>query len=98
MSIDSILEKISAQANVISPIGSTVKFKLDDHVIFVDGTGESNEVSTEDKEAACVISTTMENFEKLKSGKLNPTMALMTGKVKIKGDMSIALKLQSMLS
>ncbi len=98
MSLEAIVTKISEQAKNISPIGATVKFALDDNVIHVDGTGESNVISTEDKEAECVISTSMDTFVKLKNGDINPMMAVMTGKVKIKGDMSIAMKLQSLMS
>jgi putative sterol carrier protein len=31
-------------------------------------------------------------------GSLNPQMAFMTGKLKVKGDMSLALKLQAVLN
>ena len=34
---------------------------------------------------------------KLVKGELNPMMAVMTGKVKIKGDMGVAMKLQSLV-
>ncbi len=98
MSLEAIVAKLTEQAGNISPIGSTVKFALDDTVIYVDGTGDSNAISTEDKEADCVISTSMDTFLKLKSGDINPMMAVMTGKIKIKGDMSIAMKLQALLS
>jgi len=64
----------------------------------VDGTGDKNVVTSNDGEADCVITTSMDTFEKLKTGALNPMMAVMTGKVKIKGDMGIAMKLQSLLS
>ena len=98
MSLDTILEKLNQQAETISPIGATVKFVLDEHSVFVDGTGDKNTVSINDGDADCVISTSMDTFNKLKSGELNPMMAVMTGKVKIKGDMGIAMKLQSLLS
>ncbi len=98
MSLEAIVAKISEQAANISPIGSTVKFMLDDQCLYVDGTGDTNAVSTENKEADCVISTSMDTFMKLKNGDINPMMAVMTGKVKIKGDMSIAMKLQSLMS
>lgn len=98
MSLETILEKLQTQASNISPIGNTVKFVLDDTTIYVDGTGDANTVSAEDKDADCTISTSMDTFQKLKSGDINPMMAVMTGKIKIKGDMSIAMKLQSLLS
>ncbi len=98
MSVDLILDKLNEQAGNISPIGATVKFVLDEHSVYVDGTGDKNIVSSDDKEADCVITTSMDTFTKLKNGELNPMMAVMTGKIKIKGDMGIAMKLQSLLS
>lgn len=98
MSFDSVLEKINAQANNAKPLDATVKFVIGEHVIHIDGTGDSNVVTTEDKDADCVISTDMKTFEGLKTGKVNPMMAMMTGKIKIKGNMGIAMKLQSFLS
>jgi putative sterol carrier protein len=47
-------------------------------------------------EADCTISATEENFQKMVSGDLNPTTAYMTGKLKIKGDMGAAMKLQKL--
>ena len=37
------------------------------------------------------------NFIKLAQDDLNPTMAYMSGKLKVKGDLSLALKLHSLL-
>lgn len=39
----------------------------------------------------------LESFHKFLSGSLNGTMSFMTGKLKIKGDMTKALKLESIL-
>ena len=64
-------------------------------ILYIDGTGSSNEVSQEDKEADCTISIKEEDFIKLVGGKLNPMMAFMSGKIKVAGDMSVAMKLQS---
>ena len=47
-------------------------------------------------EADCTISTTEETFEKIASGEQNPTSAYMTGKLKVKGDMGAAMKLQKL--
>lgn len=97
MEFKELYSKLDEQATSLDPIGATVKFKIDDKVVHVDGTGSQNIITLEDKEADCVISTTMDTFQKLKSGKMNGTMAVMMGKVKIKGDLSIAMKLQSLL-
>ena len=45
-------------------------------------------------DADCTFSTSEETFEKIASGEQNATTAYMTGKLKIKGDMGAAMKLQ----
>lgn len=97
MDIAAIIEGIKTQAGATDAIGSTVKFVLDDKSIMIDGTGDTNVVSEDDGEAACTISTTSEVFAQLQSGDLNPMMAVMGGKVKISGDMGLAMKLQSLM-
>ena len=47
-------------------------------------------------DADCTFSTSKENFEKIVAGEQNPTTAYMTGKLKIKGDMGAAMKLQKL--
>jgi putative sterol carrier protein len=46
--------------------------------------------------ADCTISASEETFERIAAGELNPTTAYMTGKLKVKGDMGAALKLQKL--
>jgi len=55
-------------------------------------------VSTENKEAACLVETSFEDFIALTKGELNPMNAVMSGKVKIKGDMGVAMKLQTLFN
>ncbi|MEX2613382.1 MAG: SCP2 sterol-binding domain-containing protein [Gaiellaceae bacterium] len=47
-------------------------------------------------DADCTFSASAENFEKIVAGEQNPTTAYMTGKLKIKGDMGAAMKLQKL--
>ena len=47
-------------------------------------------------DADATITTTAETFEKIVAGEQNPTTAYMTGKLKIKGDMGAAMKLQKL--
>jgi putative sterol carrier protein len=52
---------------------------------------------TEGSDSADVtISANEENFMKIVRGEQNPTTAYMTGKLKIKGDMGAAMKLQKL--
>lgn len=97
MTFDIILEEIRKQAENVSPLGAKLKFVLDDYILMIDGSGDKNIVSTDDLESDTTIITSVETLVKLKSGNLNPMMAVMGGKVKIKGDMGLAMKLQSLL-
>ena len=93
-----VFEQLQQKANEAEAIGGTLKFVIDDLVVFVDGTGNSNVVSQSDEEADCTITTSADTLMELQSGDLNPMMAVMGGKVKIGGDMGLAMKVQSLMS
>ena len=93
-----VFEQFKAKAENADAIGGTIKFVVDGNPIHIDGTGETNNVSTEDKDADCTITVSREVLEKLRDGEINPMMAVMNGSVKIGGDMGLAMKIQSLLS
>jgi putative sterol carrier protein len=47
--------------------------------------------------AKCTVAATDADFLAIVNGKLNPQMAFMSGKLKIQGDMGLAMKLQQIL-
>lgn len=51
----------------------------------------------EDPNAKCTVTVKDEDFLQVISGKLNTQMAFMSGKLKIGGDMSLAMKLGEIL-
>jgi len=63
-------------------------------VAVTDGEVSVSEGGGED--ADCTISASEENFTKMVSRELNPMTAYMTGKLKVKGDMGAAMKLQKL--
>jgi putative sterol carrier protein len=75
--------------------GSTVKFVFPEGVVFID---DKQQVSNEDKPADCELKITMEDLTSIVKGDLNPMAAVMFGKLKIGGDMGVAMKLQSLFS
>lgn len=91
-----LVELISLGAAKVPAIGKTLKLDLGDQKIYLDGNN-NNAVSSEDKDADCTIAISLEDLTKLYKGELNPMTAVMTGKIKIKGDMGVAMKLQSLL-
>lgn len=94
--LDAVLEGIKRSAEKADALGNTLKFDFGTEQLYIDGTGEKNLVSAENKDAACLVITSFEDFLALTKGELNPMNAVMSGKVKIKGDMSVAMKLQSL--
>jgi putative sterol carrier protein len=72
----------------------SVKFDTGaDGVIVIDGAT----ISTTDQETDCTIKLSLSNLEDLISGDLSPTTAFMTGKIKIEGDMSVAMALSQLI-
>jgi len=53
-------------------------------------------VSEGDQGGDCTIEASAETFSRVVSGEQNATSAYMTGKLKIKGDMGAAMKLQKL--
>lgn len=93
MSINAIVERLTAGASSAG-FDRVVKFDLgDDGVIVIDKTT----VGTEDKPADCTITVSLEDLESLAAGELDPTSAFMQGKIRVDGDMSIAMQLGQLL-
>ena len=74
------------------------------YVFAIDGAGTwtvrvaDGGVTVEDGDTGgdCTIATSAETFEKVMKGEQNPTAAYMSGKLKVKGDMGQAMKLQKL--
>ena len=98
MSDNMVYSQMKEKAENANPIGGTLKFIVDKSIVHINGTGGSNVISEEDKDADCTISTSLEVLLKLKNGEINPMMAVMGGQIKISGDMGLAMKVQSLLS
>ncbi|QRR03526.1 SCP2 sterol-binding domain-containing protein [Dyadobacter sandarakinus] len=93
MSLQILADRIKDILGTDSGLDATVKFKTEDGSLFVDGKSVPNSVSQEDLEADCTFEVSTKNALKLIDGDLNAMMAYMTGKLKIDGDMSVAMKI-----
>ncbi|MCS7073281.1 MAG: SCP2 sterol-binding domain-containing protein [Bacteroidia bacterium] len=79
-------------------IDATIKFVLDGtNVIFIDAKSLPPSVSTEDKPADCTIKVASADLKKIISGDMNPMMAFTLGKIKVEGNMGVALNLPKIL-
>ena len=87
--------KQNAEGKDLSVLPGSIKWIVDSQIVFMNP--ESGEITDEDGEAACTITTDMETFKGMYDKSVSPQAAFMTGKMKIAGDMGIALKLQSVI-
>ncbi|NLZ27331.1 MAG: SCP2 sterol-binding domain-containing protein [Firmicutes bacterium] len=65
------------------------------HAVVADGEAEIIESPHDSPNVTIILSA--EDFEKMMEGELNATSAFMAGKLKVKGDMSLAMKLQALI-
>ncbi len=99
MSLEDITATIRDKAQSMEANDKAVKIDLKgDGFIFIDGTTTPPTVSNDDRDADVTLIISEENFEGLMDGSLNPQMAFMMGKLKIDGDMGLALKLGDLFS
>ena len=76
-----------------SGLDAVLKFDTGaDGVIVLDGKAAPNTVDNTDRAADCTVAISMANL-----GELEPVTGFMTGKFKVSGDMSVALKLQRLV-
>jgi putative sterol carrier protein len=98
MSLESATAAIRAKAGTVAPLGHTIQFDLGgDGVIFWDGTQAPPLIDNAARDAETTITISLDNLDSLIAGQLNPTMAYMTGKLKIQGSMGVALKMGELL-
>jgi putative sterol carrier protein len=93
MSLQSLTERIQTLVGTDSGLDATFKFITNDGIISVDTKQVPNIVTNEDLETECAMEISTKNALDLLSGELNPMMAYMMGKLKIKGDMGVAMKI-----
>jgi putative sterol carrier protein len=99
MDLAELTEELRRRAGQNVKLGYKVKFLLDEGTIFWDGTEQPAVIGNDDAgEANTTIRISAENLQKLMAGGLDPTMAYMTGKLKVEGSMGVALKLTSMFA
>lgn len=95
MTYDEILNRFK-EGNVVVP-GKKVKFDFGDAgKIFLDGA--ANAVSADDNPADTTIKVKLEDFVAMAQGQLDPTAAFMQGKLRVEGDMGVAMQLQGVMA
>jgi len=90
-----IAAKMTEALGKAGGIDKSVKFDFDgEGAVWAHGT----EAKVSDDDADCTINVSKDDFIALAEGNLDPMMAFMSGKLKVAGDMSVAMGLQSIFS
>ena len=96
-----INNRLQADPSKVQGMNATYAFDLSGeesgqyHIALKDGSADVGQGAPENPNITITMKS--EDFVDLATGKLDGTMAFMSGKIKIKGDMGLAMKLQSVL-
>ncbi len=97
--MDQIVTEMGKAVGEDCGLNGTLKFDFGEPgSVLIDGRARPNAVSLGDgKTADCTIHVSLENFEQMVEGKLDGMTAFMQGKLKVAGDMGLAMKIGPIL-
>ena len=97
MDLATLTQKANEAVSAGGDFTKKVKFDFGDvGKLFIDGA--AGKADNSDADADATVKVDWDDFQKLAAGQMDPTMAFMQGKLKVEGDMSVAMQLQSLMS
>lgn len=98
MNLEECTQAIRTKVGADSGLAATLKFDCGaDGIIVIDGKSTPNTVSNESSDTDCTVGITLENLNAMLTGDLEPATGFMAGKLKVSGDMSVAMRLQRVI-
>lgn len=97
INFETLKKKLTEKAANAGAFNKIIKLELDDHIMALNGNTSPPSVQDNALSPDITITSSIEVFEKLLDKKINPQVAIMTGKIKIKGDILAAMPLMNML-
>ena len=92
--LQEVTHRVRASVGDQSGLNARIKFEFaPGEFLFIDGVSIPNRVDNSDAESDITIRVSRENFEKIIDKQLKPPMALMTGRMRLSGDIRIAMRL-----
>ncbi|CAF0925026.1 unnamed protein product [Adineta steineri] len=101
--VEQIFDKIKTllTPELLKQINSVYTFDLQGDRLYLDMKNDNGSVGQGEPpsgKAQCTFKMSKSDFQSMFAGKLKPTAAFMSGKLKIQGDLSTALKLEKLLN
>ena len=93
-------KRLEAKPELVEKVNASYKFVVTGDkggTWTVDLTVPGGSVKEDDSDANCTITVDSNDLVDIVTGKLNGQMAFMTGKLKVAGDMALAMKLGTVL-
>ena len=100
--LEGVVERINSQPQRLGVANATVQFNLTGDgggtwtVVLQDGKAELREGSTASPQLTIEMSTS--DFQEMVAGRLGPAAAYMSGRLRLRGDIGLAMRLQAVLS
>ena len=98
MSLGDLTRRVRAAVGDDCGVEKTIKFDFgDDGAIFVDGKSKPNAVSNDTRDADLTLKVAVDDFRKILDRELKGRTLVLSGRVKLRGDIRIAMKLDKIL-
>lgn len=98
MNLEECTQAIRTKVGADSGLAATLKFDCGaDGIIVIDGKSTPNTVTNTNTDVDCTVGITLDNLNALLSGDLEPATGFMAGKLKVSGDMGVAMRLQRVI-
>ena len=98
MDLEACTQKLRDKVGGASTLGAVLKFDCGgDGVIVIDGKSTPSTVDNNNRDADCTVSITLDKLNAMLTGELNPITGFMSGAFTVAGDMSLAMKLNSVV-
>jgi len=97
MTLDDITAELRRRVGDNAGLGTTVKFDFGaDGTIYIDDAIKPPTVDNLDRPAQCTMTVSKDDFEEIAAGRLDATMAYMSGKLRV-DDIATAMKIAQLL-
>lgn len=95
--LDALLQSVAARLSATKPENdTTIKLELGDAIVRLVVQNGTCRIENGDGQAAAAITATQADIIKMFTGQLQPMVAVMTGKIKVSGDMKALMMLQNL--